>query len=107
MGCYCCGARQTDPAKGGSPWQRGVVRGEQVLGCPGCQADGAWAAALDRCEACGSTALLRSLGETRCRACGHLGDGLAAPGAPPRAEPERALADEVAAALDRHFGRAP
>jgi len=29
MPCYRCGTRQTDPARGHSPWQRGV-RGDQV-----------------------------------------------------------------------------
>ena len=106
MGCYVCGTRQTDPVKGASPWQRGVVAGEQVLGCPACQADGTWAAALDRCAACGATALVRRLGDTVCRSCGHVGDGLAAAAPPPRGAAERAaLADEVRAALDRAFGR--
>lgn len=106
MGCHVCGARQTDPAKGASPWQRGVVRGVQVLGCPDCQASGAWAAALDRCASCGSTALVRRLGDTACRTCGHVGDALAAPDAAPEPEPATgSLADEVAAALDRFFGR--
>jgi hypothetical protein len=105
MGCVVCGARQTDPARGASPWQRGVVRGVQVLGCPGCQKSGAWAAALDRCASCGSTALVRRLGETVCRSCGHAGDGVpaeSAAGAPPGSG---SLADEVSAALDRFFGR--
>jgi hypothetical protein len=107
MGCYVCGARQTDPASGPSDWQRGVVAGEQVLGCPSCQRSGEWAAALDRCAACGSAALVRRLGETVCRTCGHAGDGLPAASPPPRRAGERAaLADEVAAALDRAFGRA-
>lgn len=106
MGCYVCGARQSDPARGPSDWQRGVAGGEQVLGCPACQASGAWAASLDRCASCGSTALLRRLGETSCRACGHAGEGVPAPDPPPRAAGERAaLAEEVAAALDRAFGR--
>jgi hypothetical protein len=108
MGCVVCGVRQTDPARGASPWQRGVVRGAQVLGCPACQASGAWAAVLDTCASCGSAALIRRLGDTVCRTCGHVGDGVVAaapgPGAPP---PSGALADEVAAALDRFFGRAP
>jgi hypothetical protein len=111
MGCYCCGTRQTDPVKGASPWQRGVVGGVQVLGCPACQASGAWAASLDRCASCGSTALVRRLGETVCRTCSHSGDAVAAdsppPSAPPHAERSRPLADEVSAALDRFFGRAP
>ncbi|HVF06418.1 MAG TPA: hypothetical protein VNA20_16370 [Frankiaceae bacterium] len=112
MGCYVCGARQTDPARGASPWQRGVVGGQQVLGCPDCQASGEWAASLDRCAGCGSTALARRLGETTCGACGQAGDGLPAALPPPRRSPAPgspagpgALADEVRAALDRAFGR--
>ena len=106
MGCYVCGVRQTDPARGPSDWRRGVAGGEQVLGCPSCQRSGAWAASLDRCAACGSTDLVRRLGETTCRACGFSGDGVAAASPPVRSAGERAaLADDVAAALDRAFGR--
>lgn len=109
MGCHVCGTRQTDPVRGASPWQRGVVGGVQVLGCPACQASGEWATVLDRCAACGSTALLRRLGETACRSCGHVGDGVAAGGAPPPPErsAEASLSDEVAAALDRMFRQMP
>lgn len=72
MPCYRCGRVQTDPAKGASPWGRGVVRGEQVLVCPSCRAaDPGWAAALDRCERCGATRLSVVLGSVVCRACGH------------------------------------
>ncbi len=107
MGCYVCGTRQTDPARGASPWQRGVAHGVQVLGCPACQASGAWAAVLDVCASCGSTALLRRLGETVCRSCGHSGDGVAAEGVPPPAVGQGALSDDVAAALDRMFRQMP
>jgi hypothetical protein len=105
VGCHVCGVRQTDPARGASPWRRGVVAGTQVLGCPACQASGAFAAVLDRCAGCGSTALVRRLGETACRSCGHVGDGVPSASVvpPPAASP--ALAEEVAAALDRTFGR--
>ncbi|HEX8003656.1 MAG TPA: hypothetical protein VF519_13270 [Mycobacteriales bacterium] len=106
MGCYVCGTRQTDPARGASPWQRGVVHDVQVLGCPACQASGAWARVLDTCAACGSTALVRRLGETVCRACGHSGGGVAAADAPPPAA-TRPLGDDVAAALDRMFRQLP
>ncbi|MEA2350768.1 MAG: hypothetical protein QOG86_1709 [Thermoleophilaceae bacterium] len=124
MGCHVCGTRQTDPVRGASPWQRGVVAGAQVLGCPDCQRSGAWGAALDRCAGCGSAALVRRLGETSCRDCGHAGDGVAAGGgaanvaarggvAPGGADPggtardgRGGLAEEVSAALDRFFGRA-
>jgi hypothetical protein len=98
MPCYRCGARQTDPGKGPSPWKRGVIRDEQVLVCPDCQSTHDWVADLDRCESCGSTMLLRALGETRCRACSHakLADGAGGTA-------DRRLADEVAAALRRRF----
>ena len=105
MGCYCCGTRQTDPVKGASPWQRGVVAGEQVLGCPACQASGAWAASLDRCASCGSTSLVRRLGETGCRTCGRTGESLPAESPPARVLPSRTLAEEVAEALERAFDR--
>jgi hypothetical protein len=106
VGCFVCGARQTDPVKGGSPWQRGVVRNEQVLGCPDCQASGAWTAVLDRCGSCGATALVRRLGETACRSCGHVGESVPVPSVSPARSAERdAIAAEVAAALDRAFGR--
>jgi hypothetical protein len=106
VGCHVCGARQTDPARGTSPWQRGVAGGVQVLGCPDCQASGAWAAALDSCVSCRSTALVRRLGETYCRSCGHEGPGVPAAAPPPAAAGERtSLAADVAAALDRAFGR--
>lgn len=107
MGCYVCGTRQTDPARGASPWQRGVVHGVQVLGCPDCQRSGAWARALDACAACGSTALVRRLGETVCRTCGATGDAVPATDAPPPATPAAPLSDEVAAALDRMFRQLP
>ncbi|MGH3343299.1 MAG: hypothetical protein ACRDPK_10535, partial [Carbonactinosporaceae bacterium] len=102
MPCYRCGARETDPVRGPSPWKRGVTRGAQVLVCPDCQHDD-WTAGLDRCSWCSSTMLGRALGETVCRACGAVGSGevadpaLASPGSP--AAP--GLAEDVEAALDR------
>ena len=108
MPCYRCGARQTDPARGASPWKRGVRADRQVLVCPGCQAVHDWTAALDRCAACGSAVLVCRLGEVECRDCGHVreADGTgeehavsAAPG----------LSEEVAEALNRVLkkGRVP
>lgn len=75
MPCYRCGRVQTDPAKGASPWGRGVVEGEQVLICPVCQADDPeWQVALDRCPRCDSTRLSMVMGSPSCRSCGYLGD---------------------------------
>jgi hypothetical protein len=74
MPCFNCGARQTDPVRGASPWKRGVSRDHQVLVCPDCQVAPDWAADLDQCAACGSTALICRLGEVECRACGHVRD---------------------------------
>lgn len=103
MPCFRCGARQTDPVRGASPWKRGVLRDHQVLVCPDCQVAPDWADGLDRCATCGSTALICRLGEIECRACGHVRDaehdsehlvGSAAPG----------LSEDVAQALDRVLG---
>ena len=100
MPCYHCGARQADPGKGPSPWKRGVIADEQVLVCPDCQGSHDWVADLDRCAACGSTMLVRALGETRCRQCDW-----AKPAAAAGSAADGSLADEVAAALQRRFGR--
>ena len=114
MPCYRCGARQTDPARGASPWRRGVRDSEQVLVCPDCQRTSDWTAHLDRCPACGSTALVRRLSRTVCRDCGRspneghdadlagAGADVAGPSGPPTD-----LAAEVAAAIDRVLGRVP
>jgi ribosomal protein L37AE/L43A len=99
MPCYRCGARQTDPGKGPSPWKRGVIADEQVLVCPECQRTHDWVGDLDRCESCGSTMLLRALGETRCRECGRV---KAASGVAPTA-PDTTLSAEIEAALRRRF----
>jgi hypothetical protein len=100
MPCFKCGARQTDPARGASPWRRGVRRDHQVLVCPSCQAAHDWAADLDHCAACGSPALICRLGEVECRDCGHVRDAerdsdeLVASASP-------GLSEDVAQALDR------
>jgi hypothetical protein len=70
MPCHRCGARQTDPVRGASPWRRGVRAGEQVLICPDCQRGRDWTADLSRCAACGSSRLARALGRTECKDCG-------------------------------------
>lgn len=77
-----------------------MLAGEQVLVCPACAADGALDA-LDRCSSCGSTALVKRLGEVSCRACGAAGSPLAGEGYAASAGDRAALADEVAAAVDR------
>ena len=100
MPCYHCGARQSDPGKGPSPWKRGVIADEQVLVCPDCQASHDWRGDLDRCASCGSTMLVRALGETRCRECSW-----AKPASRPQTRSDETLADEVAQALQRRFGR--
>jgi hypothetical protein len=100
MPCYRCGARQTDPGKGPSPWKRGVIADEQVLVCPECQQTHDWTADLDRCESCGSTMLVRALGETRCRECSFAKQAS-------RTDVRRDdgdLSADVAAALRRRFG---
>jgi ribosomal protein L37AE/L43A len=99
MPCYRCAARQSDPGKGPSEWKRGVVNGVQVLICPACQRTHDWRAELDKCADCGSTMLVRALGETRCKACGAA--TAAAGGAP---TVDESLAADVSAALERRFG---
>jgi hypothetical protein len=72
MACYRCGTRQVDPARGHSPWQRGVRGDQQVLICPTCQGIHDWKADLDQCLQCGSVRLVRRLGEVECRDCGFV-----------------------------------
>jgi hypothetical protein len=98
MPCYRCGARQVDPGKGPSPWKRGVIHDEQVLVCPDCQATHNWTADLDRCESCGSTMLVRALGETRCRSCSFVKQVTGK-----EHTADASLAEDVAAALRRRF----
>lgn len=104
MPCYRCGARPADPVRGPSPWKRGVREDAQVLICPDCQRLPDWQEHLASCAHCGSTALVRSLGEIHCRACDRTVTAVV----PPQADAARpgrpydpVLADEVARALDR------
>jgi ribosomal protein L37AE/L43A len=99
MPCYRCGARQTDPIRGASPWKRGVRAGVQVLVCPECQGATDWQSDLDRCPACQSTHLVRRLGERVCLACGAA---LPDPRVTPRADVP-GLAEDVDSALRKLF----
>jgi hypothetical protein len=72
MPCYRCGARQTDPDRGQSPWRRGVRGDCQVLVCPDCQVARDWAGDLNRCPQCRGVHLVRRLGEVECRDCGAV-----------------------------------
>jgi ribosomal protein L32 len=107
MPCYRCGARQTDPERGKSPWRRGVRRDQLVLVCPGCQESGDWAADLESCGRCGSVHLIRRLGQVECLDCGLVREP--APvlvSVPPTwVGGDDALAEEVGRALDRLLGR--
>ncbi|TMR01611.1 hypothetical protein ETD83_14285 [Actinomadura soli] len=114
MPCFRCGARQTDPVRGASPWKRGVRADRQVLICPGCQSAHGAADDLDRCAACGSAALVCRLGEVECRDCGHTRDAApsdlvpsGAPPGPPGGSGDGDLSAEVAAALNRVLRRGP
>ena len=107
MPCYRCGARQTDPVRGASPWKRAVRQEAQVLVCPDCQR--VHDLDLDTCASCGSIALICRLGEIECRSCGEVrlaraGEPLvtAGPACPARLP---GLAAEVEAALNRVLGR--
>jgi hypothetical protein len=77
-----------------------VIGDEQVLVCPECQTSHDWVADLDRCAECGSTMLVRALGETRCRQCDWTRPATGA-----AAGTDGSLAEDVAAALQRRFGR--
>ncbi|GGP85242.1 hypothetical protein [Streptosporangium pseudovulgare] len=109
MPCFSCGARQTDPVRGVSPWKRGVRRETQVLICPDCQR--AHDLDLDTCATCGSVALICRLGEVECRSCGAVRLARAGRPAPagntavPGGSGAPGLADEVQAALERVLGR--
>lgn len=71
MPCYRCGRVQEDPAKGASPWARGVIVDEQILICPDCQQrHREWTTDLRRCAVCGSTRLQIQIGMIVCRQCG-------------------------------------
>jgi predicted amidophosphoribosyltransferase len=104
MPCQRCGARQGDPSRGPSRWQRAVSSGEQVLICPTCQQDAGWQAGMDRCPSCGSVRLSKTLGVLRCGGCGWSGETSASP--EPAAAADDKLADDVRAALGRVL-RAP
>ena len=114
MPCHRCGARQTDPVRGASPWRRGVRSGEQVLICPACQHGRDWTADLAHCASCGSSRLARALGSTECKDCGAVDEVV--PETPAETEPPgpgpdvgaaeaATLAEDVRAALERQFGR--
>jgi len=103
MPCVRCAARQTDPVRGASTWKRGVQGGRQVLICSDCQRDHDWAAELDACPSCGSTMLVRALGETRCRACSAV--QVERPPPPANLNEAPGLAEDVSAALQRVLHR--
>jgi hypothetical protein len=111
MPCYRCGARQVDPDRGASPWQRGVRYDRQVLICPACQVAHEWTAELDHCGSCGGVKLISRLGEVECRGCGWVRPAtpeLARPGADvPGGQLGGAagLAEEVERALGRVLGK--
>ena len=120
MPCYRCGTRPVDPARGESPWARGVREDRQVLVCPSCQDSADWRGDLDHCPVCASVHLVRRLGEAECRDCGWVAgarpgpraalagaDGQGEPGPARRgpAGPDSDLAREVERALARVLGR--
>jgi Zn finger protein HypA/HybF involved in hydrogenase expression len=72
MPCYRCDRVQTDPARGASPWARGVIDRAQILICPECQAkDPDWVSDLVACPRCGSTRLSIVMGSIVCRGCNN------------------------------------
>src|SRR5712691_9296489 len=121
MPCYRCGARQSDPEHGPSPWQRGVIAEHLVLACPACQRQAGWADAFTTCAGCGSRHLIRRLDQVECLDCRLSRDAAPDPPAPDPPAPDTpvpdgaapdapapggtALADEVARALGRVLRR--
>lgn len=104
MPCYRCGAPTVDPARGPSEWKRGVRGDAQVLICPQCQREPDWQSHLASCPLCGSTALVRSLGEVHCRGCGRTPATVVPPQASATDAARRydpVFADEVGRAVDR------
>jgi hypothetical protein len=102
--CYRCGARPVDPVRGPSAWKRGVRDDAQVLVCPDCQREPDWQSHLASCPLCGSTALVRSLGEIHCRGCDRTPSAVVPPqaGTPGSGRSfDPVFADEVGRALDR------
>jgi hypothetical protein len=69
MPCYRCGARQSDPEHGPSPWKRGVLREHLVLVCPACQQRPGWSGEFQSCARCGSLHLIRRLDQVECLDC--------------------------------------
>ncbi|WP_067130879.1 hypothetical protein [Microtetraspora malaysiensis] len=102
MPCFRCGARQTDPVRGVSPWKRGVRHEAQVLICPDCQR--AHDLDLDACVSCGSTVLICRLGEVECRSCGAVRVARSCESLVVTPESPD-LSAEVEAALNRVLGR--
>lgn len=76
-----------------------------MLVCPGCQAAHDWTADLDTCSRCGSTRLVRRLGEVECRECGFVLRPEVGPGPPPDGEQAPGLSEDVGRALDRVLRR--
>jgi hypothetical protein len=108
MPCYSCGARQSDPERGPSPWKRGVVREHLVLVCPGCQRRPGWSAEFQSCARCGSLHLIRRLDQVECLDCRLSRDAADScdgePGPGPARSGDTALAADVARALSRVLG---
>ncbi|HEY6787162.1 MAG TPA: hypothetical protein VI365_07600 [Trebonia sp.] len=116
MPCYRCGARQSDPERGPSPWKRGVVREHLVLVCPACQQRPGWSGELQSCARCGSLHLIRRLDQVECLDCCLVRDAARGDTAREQAVPggtvpadgpvgDAALAAEVASALSRVLHR--
>ena len=104
MPCYRCGARQSDPERGPSPWKRGVVREHLVLVCPACQRRPGWSAEFQSCARCESVHLIRRLDQVECLDCRLTRDAGAEPAVHAARGTDTGLAAEVASALARVLG---
>jgi len=96
MPCYRCGARQSDPERGASPWKRGVAREHLVLVCPECQRRPGWSAEFQSCARCGSLHLIRRLDQVECLDCRLIRDAAPEDAAPGHAAPDGIAPDGTA-----------
>ena len=96
MPCYSCGARQSDPERGPSPWKRGVVREHLVLVCPACQRRPGWSGELQSCLRCGSLHLIRRLDQVECLDCRLVREAAPEDAAAEQSAPEDTACDDAA-----------
>src|SRR5258708_26807396 len=96
MPCYSCGARQSDPERGPSPWKRGVVREHLVLVGPACQRRPGGSEELQSCARCESLHLIRRLDQVECLDCRLVREAAPEDAAAEQSAPEDTACDDAA-----------